>query len=158
VLAGIADAFLQDQLVVRGVHLPTSEIQGGEMGVVMDKGYYEGIAEMLDALPERVVRFGVPDLEISYCNRAWAAGHNCTPAEVIGRTLTEFLSASERVGVASQLARLGPDNRLLADDAPRAAPNAPGQWVEWVDQYLSGRMAPKCWRWVATSPDATSLN
>jgi diguanylate cyclase (GGDEF)-like protein/PAS domain S-box-containing protein len=106
--------------------------------VKIDEKYHQGVAEMLDALPERVVRFRLPELAISYCNRAWAAGHNCTPAEVIGRTLNEFLTASERAGVKSQLARLGPDNRLVADDVPRAAPNAPGQWVEWVDQYLPG--------------------
>lgn len=103
-----------------------------------EEQYYKGVAEMLDALPERVVRFDLPDLTISYCNRAWAAGHDCTPGEVIGRTLNDFLTAAERVGVDSQLARLGPDNVLVADVVPRAAPNAPGRWVEWVDQYLPG--------------------
>jgi diguanylate cyclase (GGDEF)-like protein/PAS domain S-box-containing protein len=108
------------------------------MAGTVDERYYKGVAEMLDALPERVVRFGVPDLTISYCNRAWALAHNRTPVEVIGRTLHDFLTPPEQAGVASQLARLGPDNRIVADDVPRAAPNAPGHWVEWVDQYLPG--------------------
>ncbi len=98
-----------------------------------DAKYYRGI---LDALPERVVRYRLPDLTIVYCNSAWAAGHHVTPADVIGNALTDFLSESERRGLRSQLARLSTDKSYLADDRPRAAPNAPGQWVEWVDQYL----------------------
>ncbi len=93
---------------------------------------------MLDALPERVVRYRLPDLIVVYCNRAWAAGHAATPSDVIGHSIEEFLSAGERAGLKSQLARIGPDNPLLADDIARPAPNAPGQWVEWVDQYLTG--------------------
>lgn len=93
---------------------------------------------MLDALPERVVRYSLPDLTILYCNSAWAAGHQLQPADVIGHTLADFLSVSESAGLGSQLARLGSESPFLADDRPRAAPNAPGQWVEWVDQYLPG--------------------
>ena len=98
-----------------------------------DAKYYRGI---LDALPERVVRYRLPDFTVVYCNSAWAAGHHLTPADVMGHALTEFLSESERRGLRSQLARLSHDTPYLADDRPRAAPNAPGQWVEWVDQYL----------------------
>jgi diguanylate cyclase (GGDEF)-like protein/PAS domain S-box-containing protein len=102
----------------------------------MDEKYYRGVAEMLDALPERVIRFRLPDLTIVYCNTAWASGHDLEPVDAIGRPLDELLSAAERVGLESQLGRLSPDSPVLADDVPRAAPNAPGQWVEWVDQYL----------------------
>ncbi len=93
---------------------------------------------ILDALPERVVRYRLPDLTIVYCNAAWAAGHQLHPVDVIGHKLNEFLSESEGAGLASQLARLDSDHPFLADDRPRPAPNAPGQWVEWVDQYLPG--------------------
>ena len=108
------------------------------MTVSLDERYYKGVAGMLDALPERVIRYRLPDLTVTYCNVAWAAGHNLEPADVIGHTLDELLSAEEKAGLESQLRRLGPDNPLLADDVPRPAPNAPGQWVEWVDQYLPG--------------------
>lgn len=104
----------------------------------MDHEYYRGLAEMLDALPERVIRYRLPDLTILYCNAAWACGHDRAPDEVIGHTLDEFLSAAERAGLDAQLERLGPDMTVVADDLPRAAPNAPGQWVEWVDQYIEG--------------------
>ena len=33
-----------------------------------DAKYYRGI---LDALPERVVRYRLPDLTVVYCNSAW---------------------------------------------------------------------------------------
>jgi diguanylate cyclase (GGDEF)-like protein/PAS domain S-box-containing protein len=108
------------------------------MTALMDDKYYRGIAEMLDALPERVVRYRLADLTVIYCNAAWAAGHNLEPLDVIGHTLDKFLSTPETAGLRSQLARLGPNMPVLADDVARAAPNAPGQWVEWVDQYLPG--------------------
>jgi diguanylate cyclase (GGDEF)-like protein/PAS domain S-box-containing protein len=106
--------------------------------VLVDERYYKGVAGMLDALPERVIRYRLPDLTVTYCNVAWAAGHHREPSAVIGHTLPELLTPAEMVGLELQLGRLGPDNPLLADDVPRPAPNAPGQWVEWVDQYLPG--------------------
>ena len=113
------------------------------MTVLVDEGYYKGIADMLDALPERVVRYRLSDLTVLYCNAAWAVGHGLTPADVVGRRLSEFLSESERAGLTSQLAALGPERPLVADDVARPAPNAPGQWVEWVDQYLAGADGPR---------------
>jgi diguanylate cyclase (GGDEF)-like protein/PAS domain S-box-containing protein len=108
------------------------------MKAVIDERYFRDVAGMLDALPERVIRYRLDDLTVVYCNASWAAGHNVTPADVIGHSIEEFLSAGERVGLKTQLGRIGPDRPLLADEAARPAPRAPGQWVEWVDQYLPG--------------------
>ncbi len=106
------------------------------MTVAFDESYFRGVAEILDVMPERVVRYRLSDLAIVYCNAAWAAGHDLRPTDIIGRTLDEFLSAAESAGLHSQLARLSCDDPLVVDDVPRPAPNAPGQWVEWVDRYL----------------------
>ena len=38
--------------------------------------------------------------------------------------------------MAAQLARLGPHSPIVVDTVLRNAPNAPGQWVEWVDRYM----------------------
>lgn len=96
------------------------------------------LAETLDALPEQVVRYRVPDLTIVYCNAAWATWYHLEPSAVLGRTLDEFLSADGKAGLAAQLARLGPHNLIVADTLLRNAPNAPGEWVEWVDRYMPG--------------------
>ena len=98
--------------------------------------FYVAAAEVLDLMPERVIRFSVPSLVVSYCNAAWGEGHNVEPSEVIGHRLDEFLSAPELVGVDYQLGRLGPDHPILADDHARPAPDATGQWMEWVDRYM----------------------
>jgi diguanylate cyclase (GGDEF)-like protein/PAS domain S-box-containing protein len=98
----------------------------------------EQAAAMLDALPERVNRYRLSDHVITYCNTAWATQYDADPGEAIGRQLEQFLSADERDGLHSQLALLGPDNPILADSVARAVDNAPGQWVEWVDRYLTG--------------------
>jgi diguanylate cyclase (GGDEF)-like protein/PAS domain S-box-containing protein len=103
------------------------------MTAFVDELYYKG---MLDVLPERVIRFRLPDLTILYCNAAWANGHNVTPAEVIGRTMDEMLSPAGRADLELQLVRLSAETPLVADDTARPAPNEPGRWVEWVDQYL----------------------
>jgi diguanylate cyclase (GGDEF)-like protein/PAS domain S-box-containing protein len=93
---------------------------------------------MLDALPEQVVRYRLPDLTILYCNASWASWYSNEPAHFIGHKLDEFLSEDGRDGLRAQLARLGPHNLVVGDDTIREAPNAPGQWVEWVDRYLPG--------------------
>jgi diguanylate cyclase (GGDEF)-like protein/PAS domain S-box-containing protein len=107
--------------------------EGSEIAAVVDELYYKG---MLDVLPERVIRFSLPDLTILYCNAAWAAGHHLTPAEVVGRTMDDLLSPAGRADLELQLVRLSPQNPLVVDTTARPAPNAPGRWVEWVDQYL----------------------
>jgi diguanylate cyclase (GGDEF)-like protein/PAS domain S-box-containing protein len=101
-----------------------------------DAQYIRTLAETLDALPEQVVRYRLPDLTIVYCNAAWATWYHLDPSEVLGRTLDEFLSEDGKAGLAAQLSRLGPDNLVVLDTVVRDAPNAPGQWVEWVDRYM----------------------
>ncbi len=97
----------------------------------------EQTASMLDALPERVNRYRVSDHTITYCNAAWATQYQVEPAEALGRSLDEFLSEDELDGLHSQLELLGPDNPVLVDRVARAVPNAPGQWLEWADRYLT---------------------
>jgi diguanylate cyclase (GGDEF)-like protein/PAS domain S-box-containing protein len=97
-----------------------------------------GLAAMLDALPEQVVRYRVTDLRILYCNASWAAWYYSEPDQVVGRALDEFLSEDGREGLRAQLARLGPAHLIATDGIIREAPNAPGHWVEWMDRYLAG--------------------
>lgn len=103
------------------------------MTLSVDETYYKG---MLDVLPERVIRFRLPDLTILYCNSAWSSSHNLTPAEAIGCTMDELLSPAARADLELQLVQLSPENTLAHDHTARPAPNAPGRWLEWVDQYL----------------------
>jgi PAS domain-containing protein len=56
---------------------------------------------MLDALPERLIRYGVPDLTIHYCNVAWATEFGLAPPDVIGRKVSDFLTPSRSVCCAS---------------------------------------------------------
>jgi diguanylate cyclase (GGDEF)-like protein/PAS domain S-box-containing protein len=104
-----------------------------DVAVSVSEDYHKG---MIDLLPERVIRFRLPDLTIVYCNAAWADGHSLNPADVIGRTMGEMLSSAAMSDLEVQLRRLSPDNPIAVDDRARPAPNAPGRWVEWVDQYL----------------------
>jgi diguanylate cyclase (GGDEF)-like protein/PAS domain S-box-containing protein len=103
----------------------------------------ENVAQMLDTLPERVNRYRLSDLAITYCNTAWATQYNVEPSEALGRPLDEFLSEDELDGLHSQLAALGPDNPILVDTVARAVDNAPGHWLEWADRYLIGADGPE---------------
>ena len=98
----------------------------------------EHAAVMLDALPERVNRYRISDLAITYCNAAWATQYNIARADALGRPLDQFLSEHELEGLHSQLAVLGPDNPILFDTVARSVQNAPDQWLEWADRYLTG--------------------
>jgi diguanylate cyclase (GGDEF)-like protein/PAS domain S-box-containing protein len=97
----------------------------------------QSLAELLDFLPERVTRYSISDRRISYCNHAYAVSHFATPAELIGRRLDDLLGPGELEGMHAQLARLGPDTGVLMDVVARPAPEAPGRWVAWADQYLA---------------------
>ncbi len=93
---------------------------------------------MLDALPERVIRYRLSDLVVTYCNAVWAAAYHLEAARVVGRPLDEFLNADGLAGLKSQLAVLGPDNPVVVDCIARSDFCVPGQYIEWVDRYLTG--------------------
>ena len=96
----------------------------------------ERIADTLDILPERVIRYSVPALTILYCNVAWAAGFDLLPGDVIGRNLADFLTPSEVASVREHLELLGPDNRIIHNGAHAA--NDVDRWVDWVDLFIPG--------------------
>ena len=101
-------------------------------------------AAMLDALAERVNRFRVADLAITYCNAAWAAQYDSTPTEPPRPHAgpVPVPRRARRPPLATAL--LGPDRPVLRRTAPpRASPNGPGQWLEWIDRYLDGADGPE---------------
>jgi diguanylate cyclase (GGDEF)-like protein/PAS domain S-box-containing protein len=98
---------------------------------------------MLDALPERVIRYRLSDLVVTYCNAVWAAAYHLEPPQVVGRPLDQFLNRDGLAGLKSQLAVLGPDHPVLVDGAARSDFSVPGQFIEWVDRYLMGPDGPE---------------
>jgi diguanylate cyclase (GGDEF)-like protein/PAS domain S-box-containing protein len=100
--------------------------------------YYRALAEIFNALPERVVRYARADRRILYCNEAWAAVRGKAPHDMVGQRLDDILTEPELEGMRAQLDKIGPDNLVVIDDEPRPAPNAPGRWVAWADKYLPG--------------------
>ena len=108
------------------------------MTTLVDGSLEQNAVATLDALPERVIRYRLPDLVVTYCNTVWAAAYNLDPADVIGRPLDQFLNKDGLIGLKSQLALLGPDNPVLVDCVARSDLVVPGQYVEWVDRYITG--------------------
>jgi diguanylate cyclase (GGDEF)-like protein/PAS domain S-box-containing protein len=102
-----------------------------------------GAFEMLDALPERVIRYRLSDLVVVYCNAVWAASYNLEPAQVVGRAIGQFMNEDMLEGLKSQLALLGPDNPVVLDCVARPDFSVPGIWVEWVDRYVAGPDGPE---------------
>ena len=88
-------------------------------GSLTSNDHYEGLAEVLDSLPEQVVRYRLDDHTIVYCNASWASWYKLQPAEAIGHQLDEYLSEDGAEGLAAQLAILGPDNPLVVDKIAR---------------------------------------
>jgi diguanylate cyclase (GGDEF)-like protein/PAS domain S-box-containing protein len=108
------------------------------VSVAGDEEQRQSLADMLDSLPERVVRYSIATRRISYCNQAWAASHRATPAQLIGQRLDDLLSPGELEGLAVQLARLSTESGTLVDQDARPAPEAPDRWIAWSDQQLPG--------------------
>jgi diguanylate cyclase (GGDEF)-like protein len=107
---------------------------GLEDGVTASDGVgTEPLAEVLDILSERIVRYRFDDQAIVYCNKAWALVHGGEPVDFFGRPLYSLLSAPEREGLFHQLSRLGPDTPLLID---HMTASGAGRWDEWTDFYL----------------------
>jgi diguanylate cyclase (GGDEF)-like protein/PAS domain S-box-containing protein len=99
--------------------------------------YKASLAGILDELPERVIRYWVPDLTIDYCNLAWATEFGLAPADVIGRKVSDFLTHPEVCVLREHLALLTPANLIIINGAHAA--NDTGRWVDWVDQFLPGK-------------------
>ncbi len=95
------------------------------------------LSEMLDQMPERVVRYSVPDLTIRYCNAPWAAGHSAAPHQLIGCCLRDVLSPAELEGLGVQMGRLSRATPTLVDVVARPAPNEPGRWLSWSDRLVA---------------------
>ena len=98
---------------------------------------------ILDAISERVVRYRIADLRITYCNDAWRALFDVELSAALGQPLDKFLSPNALVGLRRQLELLGPDTPVLTDTEARSALNDPDLWLEWVDRYLDGPDGPE---------------
>lgn len=118
--------------------------------VPFEKRRDEMATEVLDLLPERVVRYRVPDFTIVYCNAAWAAFNKLLPSEVVGRSLREFLSDDGNAGLELQVSRLGPDSPVLADPVARQDLHSPDSWMRWIDTLLP------CGEVIATGRDVSA--
>lgn len=94
-------------------------------------------AEILDVMPERVVRFSLADHSIVYCNPAWARSHGAPADFLLGRRLEDLLTAPELEALRLQLARLESHRPLLADPDPLPATDDPNRWVAWRDQLVA---------------------
>ncbi len=110
----------------------------------------EMAAEVLDLLPERVVRYRLPDFTIVYCNSAWAAFNKLCPADVVGRSLREFLSDDGNAGLELAVSRLSADTPVLADPVARQDLDTPDSWMQWVDRLLP------CGEVIATGRDVSA--
>jgi len=91
-------------------------------------------SEILDLMPERVVRFRVDDHSIVYCNPAWAQGHQATVEALLGRRLDDLLTPREMEALHAQLARLALTGSVDADPEPVPAPEGSDRWLAWRDQ------------------------
>jgi len=64
-------------------------------------------AEMLDAFGDRVCRFTIDDLTITYCNTAWATSVGTSTRAAVGRSLATFISPALLQALRQLLAERG---------------------------------------------------
>lgn len=102
-------------------------------GTEPDAGFYR---ELLDAIDDRVVRFRVDDLRITYCNAAWAAGRGVVPAALIGARLDEVVSESEVVAIRERLAPLVAGAVPATHENWRETATGERRCDEWIDRVV----------------------
>lgn len=89
------------------------------------------LAAVLDALPERVIRYRADDLTILYANLAMAREYGLTPEMLRGRRLDEVLDEPAFGRRRHNLDALTPD-----DPVRQIVLGVPGRRIEWVDRLL----------------------
>jgi len=112
------------------------------MNVMTERVRWDAEA-ILDAVPERVVRYRIDDFAITYCNVAWCQSYGVEREQAIGRPLDTFLTVDGRDGLRTQLRILGPDQPVATDPNARSTSGHPDLWLEWVDRYMVGPDGPE---------------
>ena len=112
------------------------------MNVMTERVRWDAEA-ILDAVPERVVRYRIDDFAITYCNVAWCQSYGVEREQAIGRPLDTFLTVDGRDGLRTQLRILGPDRPVATDPTARSTSGHPDLWLEWVDRYMVGPDGPE---------------
>ena len=95
-------------------------------------------AEMLDALGDRVCRFRVDDLVITYCNDAWARSMGSTPVAAIGRPLAAFVPAEAVAGVRRLLDERGADDGESRRETKLRHVDGRVVYEQWWDRVVVG--------------------
>ncbi|MDY7105411.1 MAG: PAS domain S-box protein [Actinomycetota bacterium] len=95
----------------------------------------EELDQILDHLAERVCRYRVDDLVVTYCNRSWAVPFGRTAPELVGTPLHELLTADELSDLRAQVHRLEVGGHTLRQETPRLVDGAL-RWEQWVDKLL----------------------
>lgn len=99
-----------------------------------DHGFH---AEMLDALDDRVCRFRIDDLVITYCNEAWARAVGSTPASAMGRPMDDFVTPAAVEGLRGLLAERGDDDGESRRDAQLRHVDGRVVFEQWWDRVLA---------------------
>lgn len=118
-------------------------------------GELRDAAEILDLISERVVRYRLPDLTITYCNAAWAELFRLDRDVAIGRSLDDFLSENGREGLRRQLALLGPACPTATDVEARSSLFDPELWLQWSDSFVDTPSGPEI---VSVGRDVTEIH
>ena len=96
-------------------------------------------AEMLDALDDRVYRYRVDDLVVTYCNEAWARFVGTTPKAAIGRRLDSFVDEASLAAARAHVHDRSEAQTVTHRET--VLQRADGRIVheQWWDRVLLGR-------------------
>jgi diguanylate cyclase (GGDEF)-like protein/PAS domain S-box-containing protein len=94
-----------------------------------------GLDSVVDDLVDRVCRYRVEDLVITYCNPAWAVAFGQVPADLIGRSLATLLVGEELAGLHRQLRVLEATAEVATQEIHRVVDGL-DRWEQWVDRLL----------------------
>ncbi|HSL57062.1 MAG TPA: bacteriohemerythrin [Acidimicrobiales bacterium] len=94
------------------------------------------VEDILDSVDARICRYRVADLQVRYCNAAWAASFGAPADELVGRTLSEILDPEDLAAVVAWLPTLLRHGSLGAHEHTRTGTRGTEIVESWTDRVI----------------------
>jgi len=85
---------------------------------------------------ELIARF-LPDLTLTFANKACCQFFDKTPEELIGCNFLSFVPDEDRGPIKQHLATLSPQNPVVVIEHRLLAPDGDVRWMQWTDRLIS---------------------
>jgi len=95
----------------------------------------EGFREILDSVPELILRF-TPDLVTTFANRTYCDYHGVRCEDIVGKSFKDHVYPGDMPSLKERLMGLTPENPVLAGEERTLMAGGEIRWQEWTDRGI----------------------